>query len=639
MKELERYRDFLAKNGGPALPSGAEWSAADYQRLHRWSVDCKDQFWSGLFSFYDLRFSGSLKPARTHPGFYPYPWFPQVQLNFAENLLAKGEDQKKAVSFVHESGKKRVLTYAELRKEVGALAHFLQEQVGAGEVVAAYMPNIPETLITMLACASLGAVFTSTSCDFGVQGVLDRFGQSLPQVLVAAVGYEYNGKYFDQREKIAQIIEKIPSLKKVILVDFLGKEEGTVTLAKTLTWKEATEGAKKELTFTRLPFSHPLYIMYSSGTTGKPKCMVHTAGGTLLQHVKELGLHSDLRPGRKIFFFTTCGWMMWNWLMSSLFCGAELLLYEGAPSYPSFEHFMKMIDEEKIELFGTSPKFLRALEVAGFKASSTYPTLHTVLSTGAPLLPEQFDFIHQKIKKDVHVMSISGGTDILGCFMLGNGCLKEVRGEIQCLGLGMDVAAYDEQGKAVQGQEGELVCRSPFPSAPKEFLNDASGELYQRAYFEKYPGIWAHGDFVTVTKEGGVLVHGRSDATLNPGGVRIGTGEIYRQTELLPFVDDALCVGKEVEGDVMVILFLKMKGSEKLTAERETEVKKWIRKNTTPRHVPEKIFAVSDIPYTRSGKKMELLIHRMIAGKAMNNLEALANPQCLDEYREILKKI
>jgi len=504
-----------------------------------------------------------------------------------------------------------------------------------GDVLAAYMPNIPETTMAMLATSALGGTFTSTSCDFGIEGVLDRFSQSKPKVLVAAVGYEYNGKYFDLTERLKEIESRLPGLEKIILVDFLGKGIQLDGFKKAVSWTEAVS-KKAELKFERLAFSHPLYIMYSSGTTGKPKCIVHSQGGTLLCHIKELGLHTDLTEEKKMFFFTTCGWMMWNWLVSSLFFGCEVILYEGSPAYPSPEHYFKMIDRVGISIFGTSPKFLKALEDTNANLNSDFPSLEVILSTGSPLLPEQYDFVYNKIKKDLQLSSISGGTDIVGCFMLGNPVLPVYRGEIQCLGLGLDVAAINEKGEPLIEQEGELVCRQTFPNRPVSFLDDPKNEKINAAYFEQNPGVWTHGDFVKVTSHGGVIVYGRSDATLNPGGVRIGTAEIYRQTETLPFILDSLCVGKNTNGDVDVLLFVKLKEGEELTNERKKQIKEQIKKNTTPRHVPREIHVVRDIPYTRSGKKVELAVSKIIHGKPVTNVEALANPESLQEYERFI---
>jgi acetoacetyl-CoA synthetase len=609
-------------------------SFSTYREFHQWSVENAESFWPHLLKYFNLIFEGDILPACEDLSFNSYSWFPRVKLNFAENLLRFDNDQI-AINFIHESGLKKELSYHQLREETGrwqkALGPFLKE----GEVLACYMPNIPETVISMLATSAIGGTFTSTSCDFGIEGVVDRFGQSSPKVLVAVSGYQYNGKTISLIDRLVEIEKQIESIEKIIVVDFLGLKPDLGELKKAIILDDFLDDSSK-LSFKRVPFNHPQYIMYSSGTTGRPKCIVHSAGGTLLQHVKELGLHTDLTPEKNIFYFTTCGWMMWNWLVSSLSLGATMTLYEGSPGFPSLDEFFEIIDREKINIFGTSPKFLRALEDSGYKNSTGLKSLESILSTGAPLLPEQFDYIYNSLKEDVCVSSISGGTDIIGCFMLGNPTLPVHRGEIQCLGLGMDVSCFNEQGKATDEKEGELVCRKSFPSRPIYFLNDENNKRIKEAYFNHFPGVWHHGDFIGITPSGGVMVFGRSDATLNPGGVRIGTAEIYRQTEQLAWLADGLCVGKQVDGDVEVVLFVKMSEGEQLTDARIKEVKGHIRKNTTPRHVPQHVWAIKDIPYTRSGKKMEMAITRILNKRELTNIEAVANPECLKEYKSFV---
>jgi len=623
--EMFRYRSQMEKK------FKKKWNS--YSEFHGWSVEHNDDFWSSLFSYYGIVYEGELIPACTDQGFDSYGWFPNVRLNFAENLLEHARAEDEALVSVLESGKRRVISYAALREVVGRFSHSLREILQPSEVLAAYMPHIPETVMAMLATSSMGGIFTSTSADFGVEGVLDRFSQSQPKVLVTCIGYEYGGKYFDLTSRLQEIEKRLPCLEKIVVVDFLGKGGDLSGLKKAVWWNDFLASEAHPIHYVRHSFSDPLYIMYSSGTTGKPKCIVHSQGGTLLQHIKELGLHTDLTQEKSIFYFTTCGWMMWNWLVSSLYFGSRVVLYEGSPGYPSPSEFFKIIDREKIHIFGTSPKFLKALEDSGWRNDSELTSLQTMLSTGSPLLPEQFDFVYSKIKKDLCLSSISGGTDIIGCFMLGNPTLDVSRGEIQCLGLGMDVAAFDDQGKPLFNKEGELVCRKSFPSRPVSFLNDPEQSKIREAYFNHFKGVWHHGDFVQITERGSVIVFGRSDATLNPGGVRIGTAEIYRQTEQLAFVADSLCVGKEVEGDVDVWLFVKLRENEELSEERIAQIKKQIRANTTPRHVPKVVKAVSDIPYTRSGKKMELAVNRLINGRALTNIEAVANPECLEQYK------
>ncbi|MFT6070359.1 MAG: acetoacetyl-CoA synthetase [Bacteriovoracaceae bacterium] len=612
-----------------------EVGVSSYKELHSWSVKDPDAFWTKLIEFYGVQYEGSLTPVCTDYSFETYGWFPHLRLNFAENLLSKGKEDSIALNFCHESGLKEEITYKDLRKRTASLAFALKDLIGEGDVLAAYMPNIPETVISMLAATSLGGSFTSTSCDFGIEGVIDRFGQSRPKVLVAAAGYEYNGKYFDQMPKIKEIEKKLDFLEKIIIVDFLEKEPSLEGLNKGELFSDFQKG-DHELSFKRVPFDHPLYIMYSSGTTGKPKCIVHSVGGTLLQHIKELGLHTDLQSHKNIFFFTTCGWMMWNWLVSSLYFGSKVTLYEGSPGFPSLKEYTRIIEKEKLNIFGTSPKFLRALEDTGYKNDFKFESLETLMSTGAPLLPEQYDFVYDSFKKDVQLASICGGTDIIGCFMLGVPTLEVKRGEIQNLGLGMDVSCFNEKGEDLRDLEGELVCKSSFPSRPIYFLGDTDNKKIKEAYFNKFDKTWHHGDFITITSDGGVLVYGRSDATLNPGGVRIGTSEIYRQTEVLPYLVDSLCVGKQVDGDVDVILFVKLVDGVSLDEEKILEIKKLIKTKTTPRHIPKQVIEVSDIPYTRSGKKMELLITRILGGKTPSNLEAVSNPECLEQFKAFI---
>ena len=617
----------------------------NYEEFHRWTVE-KEDFWAELFEYFSLSYSGELSPICPDITFDKYTWFPNVKINFAENLLNSKslfEGDKFAFIFAHENTTQNKISYDQLKGEVASMSHHLRKYLNQGDVLGAFMPNILETAVAMLATSALGGVFTSSSCDFGVEGVVDRFGESKPQVLIAATGYEYNGKYFDQIPKLIEIEKKLPQLKQIILIDFLGKNKSQdiSKIPKSIMYGSWERISK--IDFVQVPFSSPLYIMYSSGTTGKPKCIVHSVGGTLLQHIKELGLHCDLNKSKTILFFTTCGWMMWNWLMSSLFFKSTIVLYEGSPTFPDFAAYMNLIDKYKINIFGTGPKYLKALQDSSFRSHSHYPTLETLISTGAPLLPEQYDYVYKNIKKDILLGSISGGTDIIGCFMLCNPTLPVIRGEIQCLGLGMAVKSFNQKGMPVIEEEGELVCTKSFPSRPIYFLNDPKNEKIKHAYFNVYEKTWYHGDFVKIKKSGGVEVLGRSDATLNPGGVRIGTAEIYQQTEKFSYIVDSLCVGHDFLGDVQVILFVKMKSGEILTESRILEIKNEIRKNTSPRHVPHSFFAVNDIPYTRSGKKMELIVARIINKKEIKGAESMANSECLEEYKKLaqdgLKKL
>jgi acetoacetyl-CoA synthetase len=607
--------------------------AQNYKQLHRYSIEHKNEFWKKLCEFFDVSYEGSLDPSFENDSFIPYSWFPNLKLNFAENLLKVGQDLEVALNFVHESGLKKTLTFKELRASVSLLQKELKKYLSNGDVLAAYMPNCNETVVAMLGATSLGGVFTSTSCDFGVSGVVDRFGQSRPKVLVAAAEYQYNGKVFSQVEKIKQIVSEVSSIEKVYIVNML--ESNLEPMPESWQTINIYANTDEVPEYVRMPFASPLYIMYSSGTTGKPKCIVHSIGGTLLQHLKEIGLHTNVTNKTNIMYFTTCGWMMWNWLVSSLALGATVTLYEGSPGFPSLVEFFKIIEREKISVFGTSPKFLKALEQE-LKGSEkfNFSTLNTLLSTGAPLLPEQFDFIYKNIKTDVQVASICGGTDIVGCFMLGNPLEPVYRGEIQGPGLGMEIGCFDENGTELVDREGELVCKSSFPSSPVGFLNDPDYQKFHKAYFDKYSNIWHHGDYITLTSRNTVQVFGRSDATLNPGGVRIGTSEIYRQVEKIEEVKDSICVGKQVAGDVEVWLFVLLKDKVSMDERLGDKIKKLIRQNTTPRHVPKKIVVIKGIPYTRSGKKMEMAVTKLINGKELDNIEAVANPECLAEYRQ-----
>lgn len=607
-----------------------------YHSLHKYSVENPKGFWKELIKFYEVDFSGNLEPVCTDLSFDSYGWFPEVKLNFARNMLKNGRDVAIALKSVRESGRTSSVTYGSLRKQVAGLQEVIAPHISKGEVLACYMPNIAETPIAMLATTGLGGVFTSTSSDFGIEGVIDRFGQSRPKVLVTVNGYEYGGKFFDLTDKINAVVKVVDSIEKVIVVDFNGEGLDISRIHKAVAWSEVVKESDNEITYVDCNFADPLYIMYSSGTTGKPKCIVHSIGGTLVNHIKELGLHSNLKEQSSIFYFTTCGWMMWNWLISSLYFGSTVVLYEGSPAYPSMGEFLAIIEREQLDIFGTSPKFLKALEDSDTDLSKIdFSSLETILSTGAPLLPEQFDFVYNKIKSDIQLSSISGGTDIIGCFFLGNPILPVFRGELQCAGLGMDVTCFDSRGKEVKGAEGELVCRQSFPSRPIYFLNDDNGERIHKAYFAEFKGVWHHGDFIKITESGGAQVLGRSDATLNPGGVRIGTAEIYRQTETIDFIEDSVCVGKNIEGDVDVWLFVVTKDGRELSEDDIKLIRNRIRENTTPRHMPKRVIAVKGIPYTRSGKKMEMAVSRLINGRALDNIQAVANPETLGFYSGI----
>ncbi|QQS53073.1 MAG: acetoacetate--CoA ligase [Candidatus Competibacteraceae bacterium] len=608
---------------------------ASYADLHAWSIDAPEQFWPAVWEFCGMRGARGervLVDPHRMPG---ARWFPDARLNFAENLL-RDCGNPEALVFWGEDRVKRRLSRAELRRQVAQFAAALKDTgVGAGDRVAAYLPNLPETIIAMLATTSIGAVFTSASPDFGVQGVLDRFGQTEPKVLIACNGYWYNGKAIDMRARLAELIPRLPSVQRLILVPYLDDDADVLAanLPKGISWTRfiAPHAAATAIEFAPLPFEHPLYILYSSGTTGIPKCIVHGAGGTLLQHLKEHQLHSDLREGDRFFYFTTCGWMMWNWLVSGLASGATLLLYDGSPFGARGRILWDYAQTERMTHFGTSAKYLDALTKIGLKPRRDYDLspLRAILSTGSPLVPERFDSVYAEIKPDVQLASISGGTDIVSCFVLGNPTLPVWRGEIQCKGLGLAVEVWNDRGQSIREQKGELVCTRPFPCMPIAFWNDPHGKKYQAAYFEQFPGVWRHGDFCEITRHDGLIIHGRSDATLNPGGVRIGTTEIYRQVEKLPEVVEALVIGQDWEADVRLVLFVKLQEGVDLDHALIARIKRTIREGATPRHVPAKVLQVADIPRTKSGKIVELAVRHVVHGQPVKNLEALANPEAL----------
>ena len=611
---------------------------ASYDELWQWSVSEPAAFWSTVWDFCGAvgeKGSQILVDREKMPG---ARWFPDAQVNYAENLLARrGEGE--ALVFWGEDKVKRRWTHAQLYREVARIQRCLIEAgVQAGDRVAGYLPNLPETLAAMLAATALGAIWSSASPDFGVQGVLDRFGQIEPKVLICVDGYWYNGKAVDCLEKNAEVVASMPSLLKTVVVPYLNATPALAGIAGAVCWSDLP-AAGGEVRIERVAFDHPLFIMFSSGTTGVPKCIVHCHGGVLLQHLKEHVLHSDVRSGDRLFYFTTCGWMMWNWLVSGLAAGATLLLYDGSPFAAGSTVLFDYAEAERMTHFGTSAKFIDAAAKAGLTPGKTHDlaALRAMFSTGSPLSPEGFDWVYREVKADLLLASISGGTDIISCFVLGNPVLPVYRGEIQCRGLGMAVDVFDEEGRPVRGEKGELVCVRPFPVMPVGFWNDADGSKYRAAYFERFDNVWCHGDFSELTAHDGMIIYGRSDATLNPGGVRIGTAEIYRQVEQLPEVLESLVIGQDWppgrNDDVRVVLFVKLAEGAVLDTALVARIKQQIRANTTPRHVPAKVVQVADIPRTKSGKIVELAVRNVVHERPVKNVEALANPEALDCFR------
>jgi acetoacetyl-CoA synthetase len=610
---LKRFIEFTARRGRTAAP--------DYPALHDWSIARPLEFWDAMWDFGGIRGDKGSRVAVDMERMPGARFFPDATLNFAESVLSR-DGASPAIISGSEEGESRSLSWSALRAEVAACAAALRAMgIRPGDRVAAYLPNTPDAIVGVLGAAAAGAVWSSCSPDFGVPGVLDRFGQIEPRLLLAADRYVYGGKTFDQRPKIAEAVRQLPTLERAIV----GADEWDAFLA-------PHRGAP--LSFERLPFNHPLYILYSSGTTGVPKCIVHGAGGTLIQHLKEHQLHCDIKPGDRVFYFTTLGWMMWNWLVTVLASGATILLYDGSPFHPDPGALFRFADETAMTLFGTSAKYIDAVAKSGLRPCETHSltSVKTMTSTGSPLAPESFDFVYDHIKRDIHLASISGGTDIVSCFVGGNPIGPVWRGEIQCRALGMKVEVWDEHGRPVREQKGELVCTMPFPSMPVGFWNDPDARKYRSAYFERFPGVWTHGDYVELTAHDGVIIYGRSDAVLNPGGVRIGTAEIYRQVEQVPEVLESLVIGQQWRGDERIVLFVKLRDGLALDQPTIDAIRRQIRQNTTPRHVPARIVQVAEIPRTKSGKIVELAVRDVVHGRPVKNKEALANPDALEQF-------
>jgi acetoacetyl-CoA synthetase len=627
---MYRYMQFVNERFDKAFQT--------YDELYQWSVTAIPDFWDSIWAFMDVQASQDwdrvVDDVTKMPG---ARWFEGARLNFAENLL-RYRDERTALVFKGEGRPVERITYAGLYMAVSRVAAALRASgVTVGDRVVGFMPNMPQTIIAMLAAVSLGATWSSCSPDFGIKGVLDRFGQIQPKVLFTANGYRFKGKAIDSLARIERILEALPSIEKVVVVPYTEASPELSALPRAVTFEAFVEDHPGgDMAFAQLPFAHPLYIMYSSGTTGLPKCMVQSAGGILLHQMKELVLHTNLTREDTLFYFTTCGWMMWNWLTCALATGATLVLFDGNPFHPHPGALWELAEEVGISVFGTSAGYIAALQASGVQPGDTYDLdrLRAVLSTGSPLSEEGFEFVYAHVKKDLQLASISGGTDLNGCFALGNPMLPVYAGELQCRGLGMKVEAFDENGQPVIGRQGELVCTAPFPSMPIYFWNDPDMKKYHDAYFDMYPGVWRHGDYITITERGGVIMYGRSDATLNPGGVRIGTAEIYRQMDAIDEIADCVVVGQNWKNDVRVVLFVQMAPGHALDEDLKQKIRATIRANASPRHVPAKIVAVPDVPYTLNMKKVELAVRKVIHGDPVTNKDALRNPEALDHYAD-----
>ncbi|MFJ7107228.1 acetoacetate--CoA ligase [Pseudomonas sp. NPDC098740] len=611
----------------------------DYPALHQWSIDQREAFWQAIVDFFDIRFHDQPDAVLVEGAQMPSAqWFPGATLNFAEHLMRRRDDAV-AVVAIGESGQREQLTWAELAEHVAGFQNSLiAAGVVVGDRVAACMPNTWQTLVAMLATTSLGAIWSCSSPEFGTQGVIDRFGQIEPTVLITCAGYRYAGKDIDQTTKINEILERLPSLQQLIVVPYARPQahiEHFHTRANVTLWDDFYD-VGGEPNFVPVPFAHPLYILYSSGTTGVPKCIIHSTGGVLLQHVKEHGLHCDLGPGDRLFYYTTCGWMMWNWLVSALAVDSAVVLYDGSPFHPAPERLIDLIDDERIGVFGTSPKYLATLESSGIKPRESHDlsSLKTLLCTGSALSPQSYDYVYRDLKADLCLASMSGGTDIVSCFVNSNPLQPVRRGEIQGKSLGMAVEVWNDNGQPVIGEKGELVCTRHFPAIPIGFWNDPQQEKLRASYFSQFPGVWAQGDYAEQLPHGAMMIHGRSDAVLNPGGVRIGTAEIYRQVEKVPQVLDSVAIGQQWQEDVRVVLFVRLREGVELDEALQQQIRQVIRANATPRHVPAKIVAVTDIPRTISGKIVELAVRNVVHGEKVKNTDALANPEALEQFRD-----
>ncbi|MDG2367065.1 MAG: acetoacetate--CoA ligase [Candidatus Marinimicrobia bacterium] len=610
----------------------------NYSELHSWSISNINDFWKAIWGFMAIKCSSNYNQVVDDENKMPgAKWFDGLLFNFAENLLRIKSD-KAAIIFQSENADSKIISYNELYDEVEKVASTLRKMgIKNGDRIVGIMPNLPETIIAMLAATSIGAIWSSCSPDFGTQGILDRFTQINPKIIFASDGYFYKGKSFDSLNKLNDLLNQLPSVRKVIITPFVRENPDISSINNSLVWNDFIDPKPNPIIFEQVPFDHPLYIMYSSGTTGKPKSIVHGAGGTLIQHLKELRLHTDININDTVFYFTTCGWMMWNWLVSNLAIGSTILLYDGSPFHPDRNSMWDMIDNYKVSHFGTSPKFLETCRDTKLSPIKTHSlkSLKSILSTGSPLVEECFEYVYKHIKKNIQLSSISGGTDIISCFALGNPILPVINGEIQCLGLGMDVAAFNNNGEDLVNKKGELVCKKAFPSMPVYFWNDKNGKKFFDAYFNKFKNVWHHGDFIEINNYGGVKIFGRSDATLNPGGIRIGTAEIYRVVDRFDAVNDSLVIGQSINDDERVILFIIISNGYKFSNKLVHDIKKTIFKECSPRHVPEIILEAKDIPYTINGKKVEIAVKKVINGENVENKDALKNPEALDLFKNI----